>query len=85
MMEWRVFLPQINEETDGWVPLELRRQYEERVQLLMQSFPMSVQETRVDRYLVGYQHFGIKYRVTSSYMYNKNYQFNYIFSVNIAV
>ena len=63
MMEWRVFLPQLEEETDGWIPAALRRQYEERVQLLLQSFPMCSQETRVDRYLVGYQHFGIKYRV----------------------
>ena len=69
MMEWRIFLPQLEEGTDDWIPLDLKRLYEEKLQLLLQSFPMYMQETRVDRYLVGYHHFGIKYRVCIILLY----------------
>ena len=63
MMEWRVFLPQLEDDIDGWIPEQLKAKYDARLQLLLQSFPMSSQETKVDRHFVGYQHFGIRYRV----------------------
>ena len=66
-MEWRIFVPRLLERDATWMRAIDFSAYESCLQRLESVFTIlpDESESRTDRYMVGFQHFGLKNRVSN--------------------